>query len=142
MKRLTLFILLSSVLFLNACSIKQQVEPADIQSQNIVCIIEDQRVRESFLPALTKILDEKNVQYKIIPPLPHSTLTSCDWTSTYTARWSWDFTIYMSYAEIKVYHNGVLDGEAIYDSRWGGFRLDKWVDAEDKIRDMVDELIL
>jgi hypothetical protein len=43
-------------------------------------------------------------------------------------------------AVIKVYELGDLKGEAIYDSRGGGFRLDKWKDAEGKIRELVDEL--
>jgi len=48
----------------------------------------------------------------------------------------------MSYAEIQVYNDGQNVGRAIYDSRMGGMRLDKWVDAETKIAELVDQLFV
>ena len=47
----------------------------------------------------------------------------------------------MSYAEIRVYRDGVLDGEAVCDATSGSGRLDKWIDAEPKIRELVEELM-
>lgn len=46
----------------------------------------------------------------------------------------------MKYAEIKVYRSAILVGEAVYDATWGGGRLDKFIHAENKIRELVDEL--
>ena len=46
----------------------------------------------------------------------------------------------MSYAAIKVYELGQLAAEVEYDSRSGGLRLDKWKDAEPKIRELVHQL--
>jgi len=48
----------------------------------------------------------------------------------------------MKYAEIKVYRNAALAGEAIYDATWGGGRLDKFINAEKKIRELVEALFL
>ena len=53
----------------------------------------------------------------------------------------WDIALYMAYAAIKVYHNGKLDGEAIYDSRSGGGNFSKFIDAEPKIRELVEQLM-
>jgi hypothetical protein len=50
--------------------------------------------------------------------------------------------LYMRYAEIKVYRSAALVGEAVYDATWGGGRLDKFISAENKIRELVDELFL
>lgn len=66
---------------------------------------------------------------------------SCEWTSTYVARWSWDLALYMSYAEIKVFHKGSLDGEAKYDSTKGSANMGKFIDAEPKIRELVNQLM-
>jgi hypothetical protein len=69
-----------------------------------------------------------------------ATIDACPLTSTYTANYRWDFAWYLWYAEIKVYRNAALVGEAIYDVTWGGLRLDKFADIEDKIRELVNDL--
>jgi hypothetical protein len=46
----------------------------------------------------------------------------------------------MSYSKIVVYSNGAKVGEAIYDATRGGGRLDKFIDAEPKIRELVEQL--
>ena len=53
---------------------------------------------------------------------------------------SWDLTIFMSYANIRVYKNGVLEGEALYDATGGGLTLSKFIDAETKVRELVNQL--
>jgi hypothetical protein len=47
----------------------------------------------------------------------------------------------MSYAEIKIFHNRSLDGEAKYDSTRGGANMSKFIDAESKIRELLEELM-
>lgn len=133
------FLLLTlPAILLSACTIKQTIEPANVASDETICIIEDPDVREGFLNELTKVLREKQVRYTVMDK--HAAL-DCEWTMTYLGRWTWDMALYMSYAEIKVYQNGRLDGEAIYDSSAGGFNFDKFVDAEPKIRELVEELM-
>jgi hypothetical protein len=46
----------------------------------------------------------------------------------------------MSYAKIVVFHEGAQTGEALYDATKGGGRLDKFIDAEPKIRELVEQL--
>jgi hypothetical protein len=69
-------------------------------------------------------------------------LNECAITSTYTAHCAWDLALCMRYAEIKVYRNAALVGEAVDDATWGGGRPDKFINAENKIREMVNELFL
>ena len=85
-----------------------------------------------------RLLGEKGITSRMIPA--GSSFNSCPTVMTYTARWSWDFTIYMSLAELVVYQNAAQVGSAVYDSRYGGLRFDKWGNAEDKISLLVDEL--
>ena len=42
-------------------------------------------------------------------------------------RWKWDLALYMALAEIKVFRNGKLAGEAIYDSRSGSGSFKKYI---------------
>jgi len=129
---------LGVMLVATGCSIKQHVEPAEVSEDAKVCIVENTDVREGFLIEFTKILDEKEGNYTITDI---ETARECEWKVTYTARWSWDLALYMSYAEINVYRYGVLDGQAVYDATMGGGRLDKFIDSEPKIRELVEELM-
>jgi len=134
-----LSLLLGAALLVTGCSIQQSVEPSSVSSGNELCIVENAAVREGFIAELKSSLNTNGVRYKILPE--NSPITACEWTATYIARWSWDVTIYMSYAEIKVFRNGALDGSALYDSTRGGANMSKFIDAETKIRELVDQLL-
>lgn len=123
---------------LTGCAIKQNVSPYTSTISGELCIIEDPAVRSGFLTEYRRTLNEMGIMHRVIPA--DSSIEECSTTSTYTARWSWDFTLYMSHALIKVYEAGQLTAEAEYDSRKGGLRLDKWKDAEPKIRELVHQL--
>lgn len=131
--------IIASFGFISACSITQNIEPAEITSGDELCIIENPDVREGFLREYTSALSSKGIPYIVVSEA--SVPESCEWTSTYIARWTWDLSLYMSYAEIKVFHKGSLDGEAKYDSTNGGANMSKFIDAEPKIRELVEQLI-
>lgn len=46
----------------------------------------------------------------------------------------------MAYAEIKVYQGGKTIGEAKYDSQRGGANMGKFIDADKKINELVNQL--
>lgn len=123
----------------SACTITQNIEPAEITKGSELCIIENADVRAGFLKEYRSVLSSKGIDHIVVNE--NSVPDSCEWTSTYVARWSWDLSLYMSYAEIKVFHNGSLDGEAKYDSTKGGGNPSKFIDAEPKIRELVNELM-
>ncbi|GAA0779637.1 MULTISPECIES: Sbal_3080 family lipoprotein [Pseudomonadati] len=133
------FIVALSLLGLSACSIKQKIDPIEVTSSTEVCIVENKDVREGFLKEFEKVLQQKQIKYRIVQELDAQ--NGCEWTSTYTANWAWDLALYMVYAEIKVFYQGKLDGEAIYDARMGGANMNKFIDAEPKIRELVEQLI-
>jgi hypothetical protein len=123
----------------SGCSIKQSVKPVDFSGQAMeVCILRNEDVRQGFLDVYTDALNAKKLKVKLLPET--ASLNECTTTSTYTARWAWDLALYMKYAEIKVYRSAALAGEAVYDATWGAGRLDKFINAENKIRELVDEL--
>ena len=131
--------LLCCVILLPACTITQNIEPAEITKNAEICIIENPAVRAGFLKEYLSVLSSKRIAYKMVnvADVPED----CEWTSPYTANWTWDLTIYMSYAEIKIFHKGSLDGQAIYDSRSGSSNMGKFIDAEPKVRELVNQLM-
>lgn len=132
-------VVLVGVLLMTSCSINQNIEPSQITQENELCIIENRAVREGFLKEYKLALSKKGIPYRVVNE--SSVPESCQWTSTYIARWTWDLALYMSYTEIKVFHNGSLDGKALYDSTRGGANMSKFIDAETKIQELVDELM-
>lgn len=124
---------------ISACSIKQTIEPAEISKGSELCIIDNPAVRAGFLKEFKSVLSNKSIAYKVVSE--SSVPEDCEWTATYTANWTWDLAMYMSYAEIKIFHDGSLDGEAIYDSRRGVGNMDKFIDAETKIQELLNELM-
>jgi len=132
------FVLIPLTSLLASCSITQVVEPADLSDDAMICIVENPSVREGFLVELKAVLDEKKIAYKMVDK---QGALDCEWSATYLARWSWDMALYMSYAEINVYRNGELDGQAIYDSTSGGANMSKFIDSEPKIRELVESLM-
>lgn len=128
-----------SVLGLSACSIKQKIDPIEVSNTTEVCILENKDVRPGFLAEFEKVLQEKKIKYSLVQELDAQ--NGCDWTATYTANWAWDLALYMVYAEIKVFYQGRLDGEAVYDARMGGANMNKFIDAEPKIRELVEQLM-
>lgn len=130
---------LALIVLSSACSITQDIEPAEMPKGSELCIIENAEVREGFLKEFQAALSNKGIPHKLVKE--DAVPESCEWTSTYIARWTWDVSLYMSYAEIKIFHKGSLDGEAKYDSTKGGANMSKFIDAEPKIRELVDTLM-
>ena len=125
---------------MTACSIQQSIETSQISHKNELCIVENTKVRNGFLDTVTSVLHENNIKYRIVNE--QSVPKECVWTATYTATWRWDMALYMSYANIKIFQQGQLDGEALYDATRGGANMGKFIDAEVKIRELVNQLIL
>ena len=130
-------IVLISLLFVHGCTITQFVDPVEFSQDNVLCIIENPSVRPGFLYEYRSVLSEKGIPHKVVGKF--SVPDDCEWTTTYVAKWNFDMALYMITAQIDVYRNGVRYGHAYYDSSQGG--LDKFIDAESKIRELVEELI-
>jgi hypothetical protein len=124
------------------CTITQTASPVSFQESEVrqLCVIEDPKVFDDFLPTYRAALERKGFSVKVLDP--GSPVTSCPLTSTYYALRSWDFVTYLSHAVIVVYRNGTKAGEALYDAPKAGvaltFRIYESTDS--KITTMVDQL--
>ena len=120
------------------CAIKQNIKPVERFTDRTVCIVDNPEVREGFMEAYQQALQSKG--YIAQKVAANSPVTQCPITSTYTANWSWGLAIYMSYADIKVYNNGKQVGGAVYDSTNGRMNTKKFIEADKKIKELVDQL--
>lgn len=136
------FAVIGLMLLLGGCSITQTAHPVTLQpsDRREMCAVEDPAVDATFLPAYTTALQRKGFTVRTLPP--GSPPDTCPLTSTYYARWSWDFTPYMSLARIAVYRDGVQVGDALYDAPKAGTALTTRIydSTQSKVDTMVDQL--
>lgn len=132
--------LIASILVggLVGCAIHQNVKPVDRFEGKQVCVIENAAVKFNFLATFKNALERRGFVVKMLPTT--AALRECPITVTYTANWRWDLAMYMAYAEIKVFNNGLPAGEAIYDSLKGGANMSKFINGENKIVELVNQL--
>ena len=71
---------------------------------------------------------------------PDAGIRACPLLTTYTANWRWDLALYMAYAELTVFRDGNEIGKATYDALMGGGRMDKFIKADEKVRELVSQL--
>ena len=120
------------------CAIHQRVEPVPRLESREICIVNNPNVREGFLAAYQGALAVKGFKTRLLDPtaLPDA----CPLTSTYTANWRWDLALYMAFADISIFADGRRVGRAVYDSLGGGGNLGKFINAEEKIKELVELL--
>ena len=129
------------VLSLAACgTIEQKVKPVAFSAgePREICVVENPSVTENFLAAYKNALSKRNLAVRMLPQ--GLAVDTCPLTSTYTANWRWDMALYLAYANLKVYRNGRLEGEALYDGLKAGLDTDKFIHAEAKIQELTNQL--
>ncbi|HEY7322581.1 MAG TPA: Sbal_3080 family lipoprotein [Candidatus Binatia bacterium] len=130
--------LLSIGLLLSGCSITQKVDPVPRLSVAEICIIDNPDVREGFIETYRRVLESKKFQVRMLPQT--ATPRDCRQASTYTANWRWDLLLYLAFVDINVFVDGKSVGRAIYDSLGGSGNMSKFINAENKITELVDQL--
>jgi len=145
---------LSLILLITGCSIKQDFGKFHEPLPHQLCIVEHKEVKKGVLDALQTGFANHSVQTKVVkgnytlsgsrwfPQWSPEEVNHCDALCFYVANWTWDITIYMHFANIWITTN---DGKkriayAKYDASMGGMRLDKFINANDKILQMVDSM--
>ena len=135
-KNIVVVVILTFIL--SGCAIHQKVTSVERFQEKQVCVIENPAVKVGFLQSYKRALSNKGYTVKQLPP--SASLIECAITSTYSANWRWDLATYMAFAEIKVYNNGKPIGEVKYDAMRGGANMSKFIDADKKITELVNQL--
>ncbi|WP_278369416.1 Sbal_3080 family lipoprotein [Pseudoalteromonas lipolytica] len=151
MKLLKLSVVTAVATVLAGCAAKQDVSHFEAEVPKTVCIAEHQAVKEGVVTALESGFAKHNVKTRVIPAnyvLKHQAyqtdITSantdgCDAVAFYVANWHWDLALYMAYANIWVMDPEQKETIAQASYRTGG-GLDKFIDANDKIIELVDAM--
>ncbi len=131
----------ATCMVLCSCTIKQAVDPVAAQSgDQTVCVTNNPQVRMGFEDALVKAIRNRGYTVKVVQRGSEA-YQRCTMLTDYTASWQWDVGLYLTYANIKVYKNEdgeqVEMGSAVYDSTGGGFNLSKFINAENKVNELV-----
>jgi hypothetical protein len=126
------------VLLLGACSITQSVESVESYKIDAVCIERNNSVfMEGFLPELVSQIEKQGVRTQIYNGnLPDD----CRYKLSYVANWTWDLAMYLSYANISIFDDSKLIGQATYDARQGGANMGKFGATAEKLQPLINEL--
>ena len=123
---------------LAGCAIHQNVRPLEAVGDSQVCIINNPAVRPAVMAAYKRVLGDKGYTVRELPE--SAAITECRVTSTYQANWRWDLAMYMHYAEFRVFVDGKEKGVATYDATHGGANMGKFIDADKKIAELINQL--
>jgi hypothetical protein len=105
-----------------------------------VCIEDNPKVTvEDFQRVLRDGFDRHGIASEVATG---QRLDECEYILTYTALRSWDFTTYISHAELRLERAGRQIAYAEYHLKGkGGLSLNKWGDTREKIDPLIDELL-
>ena len=123
---------------LAGCAIHQNVRPVEAVGDTQVCVINNPAVRPSVLASYRRVLGDKGYTVRELPE--SAAITDCKVTSTYQANWRWDLAMYMHFAQFRVFIDGKEKGVATYDATHGGANMGKFIDADKKIAELINQL--
>ena len=130
-------------LAVSACTSVQVNAVAEQQVNAIqqICIVNNPKVLvKDFVPVVQKRLQHHGIVSRVVEG---SEAEKCAHQLRYSAKRSWDFTPYMSWAELKLYQNEVLIANAEYKLVGkGGLSLTKWQSVETKMTPVIDQLFV
>jgi len=139
---------------LTGCSIKQEISHFDTLPEK-VCLVKHKAVKEGVLDALNEGFSNHNVKTQVVegdyvlkhkvwtPTWSPEEVAACDALGFYVANWTWDIAAYMYFVNVWITN---ADGskklaQATYDASFGGGRMDKFINAREKILELVDEML-
>jgi len=135
-----LALLLSAFTTIGGCT-AITVDPVS-PSENIshVCIKENPRVEVSdFLHVVRDGFERHGISSEVYTADPTE---NCEYLMTYTALRSWDFSPYLSHAELRMEKDGLRVAYGEFHLRGkGGLSLNKWADTQTKMDPVIDEML-
>ena len=134
--------LVSGLLVLSACTSVQVNAVAENQVNAVhqICIVNNPKVLvKDFVPVVQSRLQHHGIVSRVVEGSEAE--KACTHQLHYSAKRSWDFTPYMSWAELKLYQSDVLIANAEYKLVGkGGLSLIKWQSVETKMTPVIDQL--
>ena len=106
-----------------------------------ICIVNnDQVIIKDFVPAIQKRLKHHLIFSRVVIQ-NHD--RNCEYKLYYSAKQSWDFVNYLSWAELKLYKDNKLVADAEYNHVGKSFSLSplKFQSVETKMNPVIDKLL-
>lgn len=129
-------------LLATACTSVQvaPVNKAELPNIQHVCIVNNPKVIiDDFVPVIQQRLQHHNIQSRVVN---QANKQGCHYTLHYSAKRSWDFTPYLSWAEVKLQQGQTTLATAEYSLKGkGGLSLTKWASVESKMTPVIDQLL-
>lgn len=138
MSKHRIFIAMCCAAVLAGCSITSTIRSVAGEPITMVCIRQNPAVHMAgFLPELQSQIEGLGIKTRVFEGEPPA---GCKYLLEYVANWQWDLAMYLSFAELRVYRDRNLIGEAVYNARHGGARLDKFGPTSSKLKGLTEEL--
>lgn len=142
MKKLHVIFTIAAFTILTGCT-TVNVNKVDANNHKInrVCIKENPKVLvDDFISVMEDGFMEHGIDSIVFEG---GRPNNCEYMVTYTARRSWDMTPYLSFAEIKIRHNGKSIGSATYKHEGGSMSLalNKWASTREKMAPVLNKLL-
>lgn len=135
-----MILLVIAVLLLAGCAISENVVPVDSDH-----LIEKIYVRYSDDVHMEGLNDELVSQFRSLgfnaELYKGDTPDRARHTFIFTANWTWDLAMYLTYFHGTLYEDGRMLGEAEYDARSGGANMGKFGSTANKIKPMLTEMM-
>jgi hypothetical protein len=131
---------LAAIAVLAGCAITQTVKPVRTAGITSLCIKKNPQVQmDGFVQELRAQIEKKGIRTTMFEGDRPAT---CRHHVEYTANWRWDLAMYLVFAQISVHDDGLLIGQATYDAHGGGGRPDKFGPTAEKLRALLDALLV
>jgi hypothetical protein len=138
MKNMKLAVALLAASAIAGCAITQTVKPVTASGMSQICVKNNPQVMmKEFANELRAQVERKG--YKATT-FDGERPSGCRHHMEYTANWRWDMAMYLVFADLRVYEDGLLVGQATYDAHGGGANMSKFGATSEKLQRLVDEL--
>lgn len=138
----TRILLAGTALVACSCTITQEANPVRglPAPPPEMCVIEKADVRSDFRTALLAALEARGFSVRSLPG--GAATDRCEYVLRYDAKYSWDFVLYMAWAEVIAYRNGTRAGDALYSAPTGGWAMTTRIyeSTESKVETMIRQL--
>ena len=144
-------VLIALIAILAGCAATQEITQFDEAPPKLICIAKHDAVREGIIEALKEGFRQHGARTTVVraiykeehniwnPRIYPNEVQGCDAIVFYVANWTWDISMYMYFANIWVTDTAMTQkiAQATYQTGGGP---DKWINAREKILEMVAEM--
>ncbi len=118
--------------------ISTYISPIERRKIDRICIKENPKViRPRIMRFIVEELQQRGIETDIYRG---DQRPDCTYVIEYTARWRWDFALYLAYARVSLFENNKLLGYTEYDGMNAGLALTKFKTDREKMMPLLREL--